>query len=136
MLKLSDLIDIGVDGWSRPTFKSSSGRFYCTVEFNMTLQDVADGRAKLYTKGDDPDGEPGWAVQFENDLHTDPPMKCDQCQWARINGVFCHEIGCPNSGKKWMGDRGWVRVVECSNCGCDIEQGDRCDCTDQQEEEP
>jgi len=23
-------------------------------------------------------------------------MKCDQCDSATINGVFCHEQGCPN----------------------------------------
>ena len=28
-------------------------------------------------------------------------MTCDQCQLAAINGIVCHEIGCPNSGKKW-----------------------------------
>lgn len=22
--------------------------------------------------------------------------KCDQCQQIRINGIVCHEIGCPN----------------------------------------
>ncbi len=24
---------------------------------------------------------------------------CDQCTAAMINGVFCHEIGCPNMSK-------------------------------------
>jgi hypothetical protein len=24
-------------------------------------------------------------------------VKCDQCQLLRINGVVCHEIGCPNA---------------------------------------
>jgi type VI protein secretion system component VasF len=28
-----------------------------------------------------------------------------------INGMACHEAGCPNSGKKWMPERGeWVRL--------------------------
>jgi hypothetical protein len=27
-------------------------------------------------------------------------MTCDQCQALYINGVFCHELGCPNSKKK------------------------------------
>ena len=26
--------------------------------------------------------------------------KCDQCVAAMINGVFCHETGCPNAKKK------------------------------------
>lgn len=24
-------------------------------------------------------------------------MKCDQCDSATINGVYCHEHGCPNA---------------------------------------
>ena len=35
-------------------------------------------------------------------------MKCDQCAWVRINGVFCHESGCPNEKKIWDGEE-WVR---------------------------
>ena len=31
-------------------------------------------------------------------------MKCDQCEMLSINGVACHEIGCPNS-KKNLGGR-------------------------------
>lgn len=28
-----------------------------------------------------------------------------------INGMACHEAGCPNSGKTWIPERGeWVRV--------------------------
>ena len=26
-------------------------------------------------------------------------MNCDQCEAATINGVFCHEQGCPNRNK-------------------------------------
>jgi hypothetical protein len=28
------------------------------------------------------------------------PAKCDQCVALMINGVFCHETGCPNSRKR------------------------------------
>lgn len=28
---------------------------------------------------------------------TSKPIHCNQCEAARINGAFCHEIGCPNS---------------------------------------
>ena len=27
--------------------------------------------------------------------------KCDQCTWVYINGIFCHETGCPNQHKDW-----------------------------------
>lgn len=27
-------------------------------------------------------------------------MKCDQCDYVFINGVGCHEIGCPNKKRR------------------------------------
>lgn len=36
-------------------------------------------------------------------------MKCDQCVSAYINGVFCHETGCPNTFKDFDLDTGtWL----------------------------
>ena len=56
-------------------------------------------------------------------------IMCDQCQSATINGVFCHETGCPNSRKRWVGERAaWVRFVACRDCGFDVEVGESCDC--------
>jgi hypothetical protein len=46
---------------------------------------------------------------------------CDQCQLASINGLVCHETGCPNEWK--------VGTVECRNCGRDFhpkEKGQDC----------
>ena len=58
-------------------------------------------------------------------------MKCDQCEMLSINGVPCHETGCPNSKKTWVEDRQeWVRFLPCSICGCDVEVGEQCDCED------
>lgn len=37
---------------------------------------------------------------------------CDQCEAAMINGVFCHETGCPNSWKD--------QAKACFECGCDF----------------
>jgi len=43
--------------------------------------------------------------------HTIKP--CDQCQAVSINGVYCHEIGCPNAWRdtprecKWCGRMFW-----------------------------
>lgn len=31
-------------------------------------------------------------------------MRCNQCDSAYINGVFCHETGCPNSKKVYNQD--------------------------------
>jgi hypothetical protein len=55
---------------------------------------------------------------------------CDQCQMLSINGVACHETGCPNGKKTWIPERGWVLFLKCFNCGCDVEAGEHCDCQD------
>ncbi len=36
-------------------------------------------------------------------------MRCDSCQLVRINGVVCHETGCPQA---WR-----TKVRECRECG-------------------
>lgn len=43
-------------------------------------------------------------------------MKCNQCEMLSINGVACHEHGCPNANKVWR-DGEWVREYECPECG-------------------
>jgi hypothetical protein len=55
-------------------------------------------------------------------------VSCDQCSMISINGVACHESGCPNQRKTWVGGRGWVRFIECRECGADVEEGEVCDC--------
>ncbi len=64
--------------------------------------------------------------------------KCDQCEQLRINGVVCHEIGCPNMGRTWDEEREqWIKYVECYECGCDVEVGTSCDCSNEEwEPEP
>ena len=62
-------------------------------------------------------------------------LTCDQCEMLSINGVPCHEHGCPNQHKTWIPDRGWVRFLQCSECGCDVEEGEHCDCQDVEPEE-
>jgi len=63
-------------------------------------------------------------------------MNCDQCQAAMINGVFCHESGCPNTKKTWVQDReSWVKFVRCFDCGCDVEAGESCDCHEESTDE-
>lgn len=47
---------------------------------------------------------------------TTARISCDQCTAAMINGVFCHETGCPNSRKVfWMDE--WITPVKCGECG-------------------
>ena len=55
-------------------------------------------------------------------------MKCDQCEALTINGVFCHETGCPNSKKQWYVN-GWFDVYHCPECGTDyFEDGAAAEC--------
>jgi len=55
--------------------------------------------------------------------------KCDQCEQLRINGVVCHEIGCPNMGRTYDPDREqWIKYVECWDCGFKVEVGEVCEC--------
>ena len=43
---------------------------------------------------------------------------CDQCQVVTINGVPCHETGCPNS---WCDPvTGEAYPIPCFECGCDF----------------
>ena len=38
------------------------------------------------------------------------PGGCDGCDPSRINGMLCHEAGCPEAWRD--------HAVECSECGC------------------
>lgn len=52
---------------------------------------------------------------------------CDSCQAASINGVPCHENGCPNIGKVWDADREqWIKYVLCHECDSEVEVGEEC----------
>lgn len=56
-------------------------------------------------------------------------MRCDSCQMIAINGVPCHEIGCPNGrsaacrecGTKF---RGRDARAEAAGCCQEISEGD------------
>jgi hypothetical protein len=42
-----------------------------------------------------------------------PTLKCTQCQMLSINGVSCHERGCPNSNKVWsIEENDWVETEQ------------------------
>ena len=44
-------------------------------------------------------------------------MRCQSCELMRINGVVCHEIGCPDAWKDYN--------KRCFECGCDFQPEDR-----------
>ena len=49
---------------------------------------------------------------------------CDSCESTYINGVFCHETGCPDAWKSYK--------KECKWCGCNFNPKDKYDdfCSD------
>lgn len=42
---------------------------------------------------------------------------CNQCEMMTINGISCHEIGCPNHGKSYK--------LSCLVCGKTIRKNNR-----------
>jgi hypothetical protein len=52
-------------------------------------------------------------------------MHCDRCEMVSINGVACHERGCPNMGARWDGEI-WIKQRECFECGCTVDADDPC----------
>ena len=53
------------------------------------------------------------------------PVSCDQCQMLSINGVACHETGCPNQNSRWdKENRAWVKQRKCFDCGCTVDASD------------
>lgn len=62
---------------------------------------------------------------------------CESCQVARINGVLCHEHGCPDAWRterrecRWCGsafapEQRWER--ECCECCAAAYRGGECSC--------
>jgi hypothetical protein len=60
-------------------------------------------------------------------------MRCDQCEAAMINGVFCHETGCPNRNSRYDAETDtWIKQRKCFDCGCMVNADDPC-CSVEQE---
>ena len=56
-------------------------------------------------------------------------VHCDSCEMLSINGIACHETGCPNARKTWCPEReSWILFVDCRVCGDSIEAGECCNC--------
>jgi hypothetical protein len=44
-----------------------------------------------------------------------------------INGVFCHETGCPNARSRYDEESGeWIKQRKCFECGCTVDASDLC----------
>lgn len=56
-------------------------------------------------------------------------LSCDQCQMLSINGVACHETGCPNAGARYDAAAGqWIKQAVCSTCGYTVDRDFLADC--------
>ena len=54
-------------------------------------------------------------------------IRCDQCEAMMINGVFCHETGCPNTKSRYdVESDNWIRQRKCFDCGCQVDYDDPC----------
>ena len=52
---------------------------------------------------------------------------CNQCEALMINGVFCHETGCPNWNSHYDVESGeWIKQRKCFECGCTVDADDLC----------
>jgi hypothetical protein len=44
-----------------------------------------------------------------------------------IQGVFCHETGCPNQNSRWDAEsETWIKQRKCWECGCNVDASDPC----------
>lgn len=60
-------------------------------------------------------------------------VKCDQCEAAMINRMFCHETGCPNARKRYdLRAECWIAQRKCYECGCMVDADTDC-CSDTME---
>jgi hypothetical protein len=48
-----------------------------------------------------------------------------------INGIYCHETGCPNANSRYDFESAeWVKQVKCWECGYDHDEHTLCCVTD------
>jgi len=56
-------------------------------------------------------------------------ITCNGCELLSINGLSCHEHGCPNTNATWDSEQGeWVRTRTCFECGGECPADQEC-CT-------
>ncbi len=111
-------------------------KFRTSDGYNLELIDGewTDGDLSFENKDGVPVDDCGEPLEGEIVSEFPKRFRCDQCEASMINGVFCHERGCPNQGKVYE-DGEWVKYHECIYCGCDVRLGDNCDCQDLDDDE-
>jgi len=58
-------------------------------------------------------------------MNATKTFRCDQCEAAMINGIFCHETGCPNTHARYD-DGEWIKTRLCDECGYRVDADDPC----------
>jgi hypothetical protein len=66
----------------------------------------------------------GFDLQHDRTPASTSDVRCSQCEALVINGVPCHESGCPN------------KPTICRECGNPVPKGERCDCLDPIDDDP
>ena len=64
-------------------------------------------------------------------------MHCNQIEMLSINGVACHETGCPNMGARWDREsEEWIKQRKCFECGFTFDADTDCCNAEEWYEEP
>lgn len=67
------------------------------------------------------------ANDYEESEDEGKSLSCDQCNMLSIQGVPCHETGCPNMSARWDEEsQNWVKQRECRECGMTVDADDPC----------
>jgi hypothetical protein len=115
---------------------------FCGKQFDSAIQETRDTTTlrsfwSRYCPACRTLGNAGTPVIVAQPRAKDEPrMSCDQCNMLSINGVACHETGCPNTKSRWDEESGeWIRQRKCFDCGCTADAEDPC-CSEPTEDEP
>lgn len=69
----------------------------------------------------------GKRLTIDDDPEVVSIPKCNQCDSVTINGLYCHELGCPNARKRYDTDsESWVNVATCPECGNEYDPEESC----------
>lgn len=69
----------------------------------------------------------GCGLRSRGTAYVGGRMRCDQCEALMINGVFCHESGCPNTHARWDHfESEWIPQRKCFECGTWVDADEQC----------
>lgn len=105
--------------------------FYCEKHRIPTLPADEERALEMHASNIPTNDEPQ-----DEEEETRERITCDQCELLAINGICCHETGCPNMGSRWDAEnREWIKQRKCFECGCEVDADDPCCSAPFEEEE-